>query len=126
LEKREYLQLLGKILQGGLLTLIDHDFHHLLADQLLLGALGIAGSSDLSGSSLSEADAEHSEEVTISGLGLNEGFNKCVPLLNEGAELVSGDVHSVEVSKAIISFNFFNLHLHLSPGLISLISVQIS
>lgn len=108
------------------MTLIDHDFHHLLADQLLLGALGIAGCSDLSGSSLSEADAEHSEEITIAGLGLHESFNKCVPLLDEGAELVSGDIHSVEVGIAIISFNFFNLHLHLSPGLISLISVQIS
>ena len=108
------------------MTLIHHDFHHFLTDQLLLRALGIAGGSDLSCSSFSEADAEHSEEITISSLGLHKSFNKCVPLLNEGTELVSGDVHSVEVSKAIISLNFFNLNLHLSPGFVALLCVQIS
>jgi len=108
------------------LTLIDHDLHHLRTDHLLLGTFGIAGGSDLSGCSFSEADAEHSKEITIRSLGLHKSFNKCVPLLNEGAKLVSGDVHAVEVSIAIISLDFFNLHLHLSPRLIGLVSVQIS
>jgi hypothetical protein len=43
------------------LCLINHNFHHLLADELLLGALGVAGCSDLLAGSLGEADAEHSE-----------------------------------------------------------------
>lgn len=108
------------------MTLIDHDFHHLLTDQLLLRALGIAGGSDLSRGSLSEADAEHPEEVTISSLGLHKSFNESVPLLHECTELVSSNVHSVEVSEAVASFDFLNLDLHLSPGLVGLISVQIS
>lgn len=108
------------------MRLVHHDFHHLLTDQLLLGTLGIAGGSDLSLSSPSEADAEHPEEVSIRSLGLHKSFNKSVPFLHEGAKLISGDVHSVEVSKAVISLDFFNLDLHFSPGVVLLISVQIS
>lgn len=119
------LQFLGEILESGLLGVLDHDFHHLLADERSLRALGVAGGSNLSSCSLSEANGEHSEEVSVSGLGLNEGLNGGVPLLDDGAELVSGDVHSVEVSVAVEALDLFDLDLHLSPGLIVAISVQI-
>jgi len=76
--------------------------------------------------SLSESNAEHSQEIAVGCFGLHEGFNSGVPLLDDGAQFVSGDVHAVEVSVAVKTFNFFNLHLHLSPGLIIAISVQIS
>ena len=49
-----------------------------------------------------------------------------MPFLDDGAELVSGDVHSVEVSVAVKALDFFDLHLHLSPGLIVAVSVQVS
>ena len=51
--------------------------------------------------SLGEANGEHSEEISIRGLGLDESLNGGVPFLDDGAQLVSGDVHSVEVSVAI-------------------------
>lgn len=105
--------------------MLDHDFHHLLADESSLRALGVAGGSNLSFCSLSDGHGEHSEEISVSGLGLNEGLNGGVPLLNDGAELVSGDVHSVEVSVAVEALDLFDLDLHLSPGLLD-ISVQIS
>jgi hypothetical protein len=57
---------------------------------------------------------------------LHEGFNGGVPLLDNGAQLVPGDVHSVEVGVAVEALDFFDLHLHFSPGLIIAISVQIS
>jgi len=91
-----------------------------------LGVLGVAGSSHLLGGSLSETNTEKSEEVAINGLGLHEGFDEGVPLLDEGAELVLGNVHTVEVSEAIVALNFFNLDLDLSPGLSTAVSVQIS
>ena len=65
----------------------------------------------------SESNAEHSDEVAVVGFGLNKGLNKSVPLLNQGAEFVSGDVHTVEVGIAIHSFNFVDLEFELSPGL---------
>lgn len=91
-----------------------------------MGALGVAGGSHLFAGSLGEADAEHSEEVSVESLGLDEGFNCCVPLLDDGAELVSGDIHSVEVCVAVEALDFFDLDFHLSPGLIIAISVEVS
>lgn len=75
--------------------------------------------------SLGETNGEHSEEVTISGLGLHEGFNCGVPFLDNGAQLVSGDVHTVEVSVAVEALDFLDLHLHFSPGLFVAFSVQV-
>jgi hypothetical protein len=66
-------------------------------------------------SSLSETNAEHSQQVSISSLGLNESFNQSVPFLHKLTELVSGDAHPIEVGIAVESFDFFNLYLHLSP-----------
>lgn len=91
-----------------------------------MGVAGVAGGSDLLASSLGDANAEHSEEVSVAGLGLYEGFNGCVPLLHNGAELVSGDVHSVEVCVAVEALDLFDLDLHLSPGLLVAVSVQVS
>ena len=67
----------------------------------------------------SESNAEHSNEVAVVGFGLNKGLNESVPLLNQGAEFVSGDVHTVEVGVAVESLHFFDLYLHLPPGTIS-------
>ena len=105
---------------------IDHDFHHLLADKPLLGVLGVAGGFDLSGGSAGEADTEESEEVAVSSLGLDEGLNEGVPLLDEGAKLVLGNIKTVEVSVAVVALHFFDLNLNLSPGLGAAGSVQIS
>ena len=80
----------------------------------------------MSACSLGETNAEHTEEVSVSGLGLNEGLNSGVPLLDNGAKLVAGDVHSVEVGVAIETLDFLDLDLHLSPGLFVAVSVQIS
>jgi len=80
-----------------------------------LRALGIARSLHLFASSFSEPDAEHPQQVSIDGLGLNERFDQSVPFLHKLAKLISGDAHSVEVGIAVESFDFFNLDLNLSP-----------
>lgn len=116
--------MLGKFLEGGLLGCVDHNFHHLLADELALRALGVAGGANLAAGSLSEANAEHAEEVPIGGLGLHEGLNGGVPLLDNSAELVAGDVHAVEVGVAVEALDLFDLYLHLSPR-VGGVSVQI-
>ena len=76
--------------------------------------------------SLGETNAEHTEEVSVSGLGLNESLNGGVPLLDNCAELVASDVHAIEVSVAVEALDFFDLDLHLSPGILVAVSVQIS
>ena len=77
---------------------------------------------------LSETNSEHSNEVSILSLSLSESLDESVPFLDKGAELVSGDVHTIEVSVAIEVLDLLNLKLHLSPGELLLfiwITVQI-
>lgn len=66
---------------------------------------------------LGESNAEHSDDVSIKGLGLNVALNKRVPLSDHGASLISGNVHTVEVSVAVKSLDLINLELELSPVL---------
>jgi len=108
------------------LGLIDHNLHHLLANELALRSLGVASGANLAAGSLGETDAEHTEEVAVEGLGLNEGLNGGVPLLDNGAELVASDVHTIEVSVAVEALDLLDLDLHLSPSLFVAVSVQIS
>ncbi len=105
------------------MDLVDHNFHHLFADESLLRVLGIAGSFNLSGSSASESNAEESQEIAIDGLGLDEGLNEGVPFLDEGAELVLSDIDAVEVGVAVVALHFFYLHSDLSPGFSAACSV---
>lgn len=95
---------------------LNHDSHHLLADNHLLGVLGVASGLDLALVAAGESDAEHSKQVAILGLGLHECLDEGVPLLDEGAKLVAGHVHAVEVGVAVHSLDFLNLELDLSPG----------
>lgn len=106
--------------------LSDHNFGHLLADQLLLRVLGVAGSLYLLSVSAGEAKAENTDEVAVLGLGLSKAFDKGVPLLDKGAKLITGNVNSVEVGVAVETFNFLALELDLSPVHIVSVTVQVS
>jgi len=64
--------------------------------------------------------------VAVGRLGLREGLDKGVPLLDEGAQLVSGDVHAVEVRVAVESLDFLALNLDLSPGLVVSVLVEVT
>jgi len=114
-------ELFEEVLEGGFLSLVDHDFLHLLSDLLDLGSLGVASSLDLSVLSSGESNGEESDEVAVGGLGLDEGFDKRVPLLDEGAHLVSSDADTGEVGEAVESLDFLNLELDDSPGEIVLV-----
>lgn len=73
-----------------------------------------------------ERDGEHAQQVAVSGLGLNEGLNECVPLLDKSAELVAGRVKAVEVGIAVHALDFLNLELDLSPGVLVVLVHQVS
>lgn len=94
-----------------------HNLHHLLSNELLVGSLGVAGGFNLSWCFLGESNAEHSDNVSIEGLGLNVSLNERVPLSDHGASLISSDVHTVEVGVAVKSLDLIDLELKLSPVL---------
>ena len=82
-----------------------------------MGSLSVAGGLNLSWCFLGESNAEHSDDVSIKGLGLSVALNKRVPLSDHGASLISGNVHTVEVGVAVESLDLIDLELKLSPVL---------
>ena len=76
-----------------------------------MGGFSITGSFDLARSFLGESDAERADDVSVGGLGLDESLNETMPLLDHGASLVAGDVHTVEVSVAVETLDLINLEL---------------
>jgi len=110
-----------EVLEGRFLGLVDHDLHHLGADVLDLGSLGVASGLDLFVLSAGERNGEQTDHVAIGGLGLDEGLDKGVPFLDEGAELVTGDAHTGEVGVAVEFLDLLNLELDDSPGVLVLV-----
>jgi len=108
-------ELFEKVFKGVLGSLTNKDRHDLLAEELGLGSLGVASSLDLVLVASGKGDGENTDEVAVKSLGLDEGLDEGVPLLDEGAELVTGDVHAVEVGVAFEALDFFDLELDLSP-----------
>ncbi len=106
--------MLGKVSEGTFASFVDQTLHNLLADDHLVGALGVAGGLNLLGSPLSEGDTEDSQEVSIDALDLDDDLNGGMPFLDDGAELFAGDVHAIEVGETVRALDFFNDNLHLS------------
>jgi len=119
-------QVLEEVSEGGLGDLGKDDLHHLATELLLLGALGVAGSLNLLLVAAGEGNSENADEVAIEGLGLDEGLDEGVPLLDEGAELVAGNIHTVEVGVAVEALDFLALEADLAPGLIVSVGVQVT
>jgi len=88
------------------------------SDFFNLTVLGIAGFSNLFGTSFGETDGEDSENVSVVGLNVVDGFNGGLPFSKHRAQSVSSDVHSVESGSGGSTFNFVNNQLDLSPGVV--------
>lgn len=108
-------------LNGG--DLADHDVGHLLADGANLRGLGVAGLLDLVGAPLGESNGEEADGVAVGGLDVNLSLNEGLPLLDQGAELVTGEVHSVEVGKAVAALDLVGPQLDLPVGLLIVVEV---
>ena len=89
-----------------------------------MGSLGIAGGLHLSSVAFGERNGENTYKVTILGLGLNESLDEGVPFLDKLAELITSDVHTVEVGVAVETFDFLALESYLSPCLLVSIVVE--
>ena len=76
-----------------------------MSDEFLLGVLGVASGLNLSLNAAGEGNAEETHKVTVLGLSLSKRLNKGVPLLDERAKLISGEVHAIEGGKYVGSLN---------------------
>jgi len=89
-----------------------------------LGGLGVGGLLDLVLSSLGEANAEEAELVTVSGGAVNMGLDLGLPLLDDGALLVTGQLHTVEVGEASVTLDLLADETEFTVG--GLVTVEIS
>jgi len=117
-------ELLGKLSQAAAGSLTLDDLNHLLADGADLGRLSIGGLLDLVLSSFGESNGEEAEEVVIGGLDGDVGLNESLPLADQGAEFVRGEVETVEVGQAVLALNLVDSELDLAERVI-LILLQV-
>jgi hypothetical protein len=111
-------ELLGELGQGAGAGVTGHDLGHLLADGPDLRGLRVCGLLDLVWSSLGEGDAEEAEEVVVGGLDNDVGLDKGLPLADEGAELVGGEVEAVEIGQAVLALHLVDAELDLAERVV--------
>lgn len=104
----------GELAESAALGLALHDVGHLLADGADLRRPRVGGLLDLVRSSLGEGNAEQAEEVVVGGLDDNVGLNEGLPLADERAQLVGGEVETVEVGQAVLALDLINSQLDLA------------
>lgn len=118
----EQVEDLGNV---GFADLLSNDVVDSLADDLLLGRKGIIGLSLLVRRLAGEGDDEDSQDISVLGLDVRNSFDEGFSLLDEGAELISGGVDSVEGSDGLPAFSLINNKANLSPVEAVLVGSQI-
>merc|ERR1719454_1205722 len=83
------------------------------------------GLADLERALLGEADAEAPEHVAVDRLDIHRGLNERLPLADQGAELVGGEVHAPEVAQALLALDVLDAELDLAVGVV-LVLVQVA
>jgi len=117
-------QLGGQLAERAAASLPLHNIRHLLPDGPDLRARGICSLLDLVLSLLGESDAEEAEEVLVGGLYDNVGFDEGLPLADEGAQLIGGEVEAVEVGEAVLALDLVDPELDLAERVV-LVLLQI-
>lgn len=113
----EGIQLLDELVVINLSGLTSDNLGHLGTESVNLGGLGVAGLGDLVLLLSGEGNCENSEFVTISGGDINGGLDEGLPLLDEGAELIAGEVHAVEEGEAVGALDILNAELDVAVAL---------
>lgn len=111
-------KLRGELLEGAAGSLALDDLGHLLADGTDLGRSGIGGLLDLVGAALGESDGEEAEKVVVGGLDGDVGLDQSLPLADERAELVGGEVKAVEVGEAVLALDLIDAELDLAESVV--------
>jgi hypothetical protein len=95
-----------------------NDLRHLLPDRPNLTRPRICRLLDLVVPPLGEGNGEQAEEVVVSGLDGHVGLDERLPLADERAQLVGGEVQPVEVGEAVLALDFVDAELDLAEGVV--------
>lgn len=114
-------ELVGELRQSAARSLTLNDLGHLLANGADLRRAGVGGLLDLVGASLGEGNGEQAEEVVVSGLHGDVGLDQGLPLADQGAQLVGGEVQTVEVGQAVLALDLVDAELDLAEGVVLIV-----
>lgn len=115
---------MGELRESAAGGLALHNLGHLLADGTNLRRAGICGLLNLVGATLGEGDGEQANEVFIGGLHGNVGLDQRLPLADQGAQLVGGEIQAMEVGQTVLALNLVHAELNLAESVV-LIVLQI-
>lgn len=115
-------EFLHVLLEGGLAALFQDGVDHALPDLPDLRRLGVTVRLALSLAGLGEADAEHTDGVSVRRLHIDVALNEGLPLAHEEAELVTGEGESVEVHKTISALDILDGELDLLEALVLILT----
>jgi len=104
-------EFLDETLEVSLGSEFGHDGCHFGSNGTTLGGFGVARGRDLVVLGPSEGDAKETDDVAVGCSAIHVGFNDGLLLSDEGAELVAGHVHAVEVQQAVVSLDVFDAEL---------------
>jgi len=107
-----------EVLELGMGGLAGHDVDHLASDGDDLRGLCVRGFALLVGAALGETDGEHAEAVAVGGVDVDLGLDECLPLANERAQLVGGEIHAVEVGECLVGLDVLDSQADLAESLI--------
>lgn len=112
---------MGELRQSAAGSLTLNDLGHLLANSADLRRAGVGGLLDLVGASLGEGNGKQTEEVVVSGLHGDVGLDQGLPLADQGAQLVGGEVQTVEVGQAVLALDLVDAELDLAEGVVLIV-----
>lgn len=101
-------ELLDEFLEIARRRFTVHDLEHLLPDLPNLRRLRVGGLLHLGVPPLGESNGEQPENVAVGRLHINVSLDQRLPLLDERAELVGGEVHAIEIGEAVLALHFVN------------------
>lgn len=108
----------GELSEGAGGSLALDDISHLATNGADLGRSGVGRLLNLILAAFGEADGEEANEVIISGLDRDIGFNKGLPLADERAQLVGCEVETVEVGQAALALDLVDAKANLAERVI--------
>lgn len=114
-------ELVGELRQSAAGGLTLNDLSHLLANGADLRRAGVGGLLDLVGASLGEGNGKQAEQVVISSLHGDVGLDQGLPLADQGAQLISGEVQTVEVGQTVLALNLVDAELDLAERVVLII-----
>mmetsp|Transcript_1154 Transcript_1154/g.2651 ORF Transcript_1154/g.2651 Transcript_1154/m.2651 type:complete len:292 (-) Transcript_1154:78-953(-) len=109
-------ELLDQALEVSLGAQLGHGGDHLGADRPALCGLCVAGGLDLCVLRFREGDAKETNGVPVRCAAVGVGLDDGLLLSDEGAELVAGHVHAVEIQQAVVSLDILDAELDLAVG----------